>query len=143
MENLQYIPCGTYAANPTRVMCSAKMVPLMQYLQQKFDYIICDLPCINIVPDAQVLFPLADGIILLSALGETRKRSLKDAKKKIEPFAEKYYGLIINKISPDVYRKCVKDYDYYLPDAEGNQKLMSSPAHRDYEKRKKAEEKGK
>lgn len=143
VDHLHYIPCGSYAANPTRVMCSSKMLPLMRSLQGKYDYIFCDLPCINIVPDAQILFPAADGIILLTALGETRKRSIKEAKKKIEPFAEKYYGMIVNKIEPDMYRKNQKDYDYYLQNVKGEQKLGESSAHKEYQKRKKSEGKAK
>ena len=139
VKNLAYIPCGRYTANPTRVMCSSKLEPLMDELKETFDYIICDLPCINIVPDAQVLFPMADGIILVTALDETRKSNIREAKNKIEPFAEKYYGMIINKISPDVYRKSVKNYDYYLPDVRGGQKLGRSSSQRDYEKKVKAE----
>ena len=135
VNNLSYIPCGRYSSNPTRVMCSAKLEPLMNELKENFDYIICDLPCINIVPDAQVLFPIANGIILVTALDETRKSNIKEAKKKIEPFAEKYYGMIINKISPDVYRKTVKNYDYYLPDVKGGQKLGRSSSHKDYERK--------
>ena len=141
VAHLQYVPCGSYTANPTRVMCSPKLAPLMVHMQENFDYIICDLPSITLVPDGQILFPLSDGIILVTALGETSKKSIKEAKKKIAPFADKYYGMIINKISSDIYRKNVKDYDYYLPDMTGNQKLGGSPARREYEKRRKEEEK--
>lgn len=140
VDHLQYIPCGTCPANPTRALCSTGLKPLMLYLQGKYDYIICDLPSINVVPDAQILFPLADGIILLAALGETRKRSIREARKKIEPYGDRYYGMIINKINPDIYRKAVKDYDYYLPDGKGNQRLGGSPAAKEYKKRQKAEE---
>ena len=135
VKNLAYIPCGSYTANPTRVMCSSRLEPLMNELKENFDYIICDLPCINIVPDAQVLFPMADGIILVTALDETRKSNIREAKNKIEPFAEKCYGMIINKISPEVYRKSVKNYDYYLPDIRGGQKLGRSSSQREYEKK--------
>ena len=140
VENLQYIPCGNYAVNPTRVMCSSRLNPLIEEMQGRYDYIICDLPSITVVPDAQILFPLADGIVLLVALGETRKKEIREAKKKIMPFADKYYGMIVNKIDLDIYKKNVKNCDYYLPNVKGEQKLGNSAARRKYEKKKKAED---
>lgn len=141
VENLSYIPCGSYSENPTRIMCSTRMEPLLEEMKNKVDYIICDLPAISVVPDAQIFFPFADGIILLTALGETRKKEIKEAKRKIEPFLDKYYGMVINKIEQDIYRKNVKNYDYYLKNVRGEQQLGGHAVRKEYEKKKKQIEK--
>lgn len=123
IDNLFYIPCGTYFQNSTRILCSEQMNVLMQMVKEYYDFIIFDFPSINIVPDAQILFKNVDGIILMSALGETRKEQIKLAKMKVAPFEEKYYGMIINKIPHDVYKRNVRNYDYYFTDKRGEQKL--------------------
>lgn len=135
VDGLFYVPCGTYTKNSTRVMCSTKMQPLMKEFGEYFDYVIYDLPSISVVPDAQVLFQYVDDIVLLVALGETRKKQIKDAKRKIAPFAEKYCGMIINKISPDMYKRRVKEFDYYLADRRGEQKLGGASTRKKYKKK--------
>lgn len=142
IENLSYMPCGEYADYSTRVLCSPKMEELIAELRKDYDCILMDVPCITIVPDAQILFPMADGIVLLSALGETRKAQIKEAKMKIAPFSEKYYGMIVNKIPLDVYRQNVKDYDYYFTDKKGEQKLHKSEAYQKYKRRKSHDRQG-
>ncbi len=134
IDSLNYIPCGDYAENSTRILCSEKMGQMLELLKQQFDCIIFDCPSITIVPDAQILFKSADGIILLAALGETRKKQIKEAKMKVKPFADKYYGMIVNKITLDVYKQNVKDYDYYLVNKKGEQKLKGNHAYKKYQR---------
>lgn len=142
IENLSYMPCGEYSNHSTRVLCSPKMEELIAELRKDYDCILMDVPSITIVPDAQILFPIVDGIVLLSALGETRKAQIKEAKMKIAPFADKYYGMIVNKIPLDVYRQNVKDYDYYFMDRKGEQKLHKSEAYQRYRRHKKHDRQG-
>ena len=142
IENLSYMPCGEYSNHSTRVLCSPKMEDLIAEIREDYDCILMDVPSITIVPDAQILFPMVDGIVLLSALGETRKAQIKEAKMKTAPFFEKYYGMIVNKIPLDVYRQNVKDYDYYFTDKKGEQKLHKSEAYQKYKRRKNHDRQG-
>ncbi|MBQ8798863.1 MAG: CpsD/CapB family tyrosine-protein kinase [Lachnospiraceae bacterium] len=142
IENLSYMPCGEYSDYSTRVLCSPKMEELIESLRKDYECILMDVPSVAIVPDAQILFPMVDGIVLLSALGETRKAQIKDAKRKVAPFSEKYYGMIVNKIPLDVYRQNVKDYDYYFTDKRGEQKFHKSEAYQKYKRRKKQSKRG-
>lgn len=135
VDGLYYVPCGTYSNNSTRVMCSTRLQPLMEVFERHFDFVIYDLPSIAVVPDAQVMFHSVDGIVLLVALGETRKKQIKDAKRKIAPFAEKYYGMIINKIETGMYRRNIKEFDYYLADRKGEQKLGGASNRKKYKKK--------
>lgn len=126
VEDLYYVPCGKYYENATRILCSSKMTQLIKNAKGQFDCVIFDLPSLAIVPDAQVLFGSVDGIVLVTALGETRKKQVKDAKRKVAPFAEHYYGMIINKVDKKIYRMNLKDYDYYFVNKEGEQKLTAA-----------------
>lgn len=140
-ENLSYIPCGKYAASPARLFCSGMMKELLQYVNENYDYVVFDFPSVSVAPDAQILFGEVDGIILISALESVTKRQIRDAKRKVSPFSEKYYGMIINKIDMSLYKKYVKRFDYYFLDKNGNQKLGGSAARND-KKRRAAVKKG-
>ena len=54
IENLQYIPCGDYSENPTRVLCSVRVNELIEAFKEQYDCILFDVPAVTIVPDAQV-----------------------------------------------------------------------------------------
>lgn len=104
IDNLFYISCGQYAENPTRLFCSEKMQKVHEYVKGNYDFVLFDCPSITIVPDAQILFNYVDGIILLSALNVTTKKQVSEAKLKVKPFEEKYYGMIVNKVELPLYK---------------------------------------
>lgn len=137
VDDLYYIPCGITDENPTRILCSEKFDQLMGELGQRFDYIILDCPSISVVPDAQIMFKKVDGIILVAALGETKRTQIKDARRLMAAYKGQYYGMIINKIPRDIYKKNVKNADYYLTDKKGRQRFEKFKA---YRKRKVTEE---
>lgn len=143
VDNLSYIPCGKYAASPARLFCSNVMQDLLTYVNENFDYVIFDFPSVAVAPDAQILFGEVDGIVLVSALENVTKKQIKEAKRKVVPYADKYYGMVINKIEMSLYRKYVQRYDYYFFDKNGNQKYAGKAAkkyRRDHDKNADKEE---
>ena len=140
VDHLSYIPCGKYAASPARLFCSSVMQNLLEYVTQNFDYVIFDFPSIAVAPDAQILFGEVDGIVLVSALENVTKKQIREAKRKVVPYAENYYGMIINKIDMSLYRKYVQRFDYYFLDKNGNQRLAGKAAKK-YRKQSRNEEK--
>ncbi|MCR5719729.1 MAG: hypothetical protein K6F84_04110, partial [Lachnospiraceae bacterium] len=135
IDNLFYVPCGFFEENPTRVMCSPSMETFVNDVKGHYDIIILDFPSVNTVPDAKVVSNLVDGIVLICALGETRKRQLKDAKRIIAPFTDKYYGLVVNKVYMDQYKYFARDYDYYLTNEQGEQNLIHKEGYKKFVKR--------
>lgn len=131
VNNLHFVPCGQTDENPTRVLCSEKMDDFLRYVRQEYECVIFDFPSFSVVPDVQIMFGKCDGVILVSALGETTKAQIKDAYRMIETvLLDKYYGMIINKVSLDIYKKNVIDYDYYLLDKNGKQKFEKNNAYK-------------
>lgn len=137
IDGLSYVPCGDYSEHPTRILCSEKMVKLIEELESRYDCIIFDFPSIDIVPDAQTLFGTVDGIIYVAALGETRKKQIVEARRKIKPYQDRYYGMIMNKVPMDLFKQRVRNYAYYLKNKKGNQSLSDSEAIKKYNKNKK------
>lgn len=112
-ETLDYITCGSVAESPVRLLCSVQMELFLEEVRNKYDYIVFDCPSLNVVSDANILFPYIDGIALVSAINKTSKRQLSDALDKVEKYDEKYYGMLINQVELSDYRKYIKDYDYF------------------------------
>lgn len=139
IENLSYIPCGKYAENPTRLFCSERMLQVIEYVKSEFDYVIFDFPSIAVVPDAQIMFQHVDGIVLMAALHSVTKRQIKDAKRRLFPYLDKYYGMIVNKVEMPLYKRYIRNFDYYFFDRKGHQKLNHN-AGKKYEKKKTAKE---
>ena len=130
VENLFCIPCGITDENPTRILCSEKLDVLINELRQAFDCVILDCPSVSVVPDAQIMFKKVDGIILVAALGETKRSQIKDSRRLISEYSEQFYGMIVNKIPHDVYKKNVKNADYYLTDKKGRQRFAKLKAYK-------------
>lgn len=110
---LEYIPSGFNAGNPVRLFCSRRMEEFIRTIKGDYEYVIFDLPSLNIVSDARILFSGVDGILLVAALQQTTKKQLADARLKVDEFGEKYCGLLVNKVELGQYRKHIKDYDYF------------------------------
>lgn len=130
IANLAYVPCGESGDNPTRILCSSKMVSFLDELVEKYEYIFLDCPSISVVPDAQVVFEKADGIILVTALGETKKSQIKDANRLIKDYRDRYLGMIINKTPKDLFKVNVKNSDYYLLDKAGFQRFEKAKSYK-------------
>lgn len=128
VDDLFYIPSGRTEENSTRVLCSERVDDLINTLRNTFDCVILDCPSISVVPDAQIMFKKVDGIISVSALGETKRSQIKDARLLLAAYKDNYYGMIINKIPRDIYKKNVKNADYYLKDKYGKQRFAKSKA---------------
>lgn len=128
IENLSFIPCGGYTDNSTRILCSQQMNKLLSEIVGQFDYVIFDFPSLTVAPDAQILFSVVDGIILIAATGETTKKQIKDAKRKVGKYEDHYYGMIVNKLDLTLYRRDVRGYDYYFINKKGEQVLKGNSA---------------
>ena len=110
---LDYVPCGNNVGSPVRLLCTKEMENLATELADKYDFVIYDFPSIDIVPDAGIMMPVVDDVILVAAVNETSKQQLDDAKRKVRSYGDKYMGVILNKLELSDYKHYVKNYDYF------------------------------
>jgi capsular exopolysaccharide synthesis family protein len=77
-EGLPYlIDAGSIPPNPSELLSSEKMVELVAYLKEHFEYIIIDTPPIGLVSDALELFKYSDYNILIVRQKVTHKAALR------------------------------------------------------------------
>jgi Mrp family chromosome partitioning ATPase len=77
---------------------------------------VFDCPSITIVPDAAVLLPAVDCAALVLSLGVTAKKQLAQAKAEVSKYADKYAGIIGNRVGMRQYARAFPRYDYFEED---------------------------
>ena len=114
-ENLSILPSGTLPPNPSELIGSHRMESLLKSLKNNFDYIIVDLPPVDIVSDALAISPCITGMIVVVRENYTTKRDLNTCMRQLEFSHVNILGTVINQSGsePTTYGKHYKYYKYY------------------------------
>jgi len=59
------------------------------------------------------MFMNTDGIVLVCSLNETTKKQIERARNAVDPYADKYYGMVVNSMMEKQYRKLFIRRSYY------------------------------
>lgn len=110
-QNWAALPAGDVPPNPSELLGSQRMRKLLERLSERFDFIIIDLPPVNIVADALVVSPWIDGIIMVVRENYSDRQSVAMAISQMEPMKEKLLGFVYNGAS-DAGRRYGK-YKHY------------------------------
>ena len=76
VEGLSLIGCGNIPEDPAELTLVGKVKDLIDYLKQKFDYVIVDTAPVGAVTDAFNLAPFCDRTLFLVRYNYTRKENL-------------------------------------------------------------------
>ncbi|WP_026497671.1 CpsD/CapB family tyrosine-protein kinase [Butyrivibrio sp. WCD2001] len=112
-DNLTYIPCGELIDNPVRLLCSSKMNEAKSQLEEMYDFIIYDMPAVNVAMDAEVIAVSSDATILVSSIGETSKKGLINAANALTEVKANLIGTIVNRADMKQYASYHEEYDYF------------------------------
>jgi capsular exopolysaccharide synthesis family protein len=93
-SGLCILPAGGSVINPLELVQSAKLSAIMQQLNQWFDWIIIDSPPILPLADTSIWARIADGILLITRRGVTRRRQLLRGIEAID--SKKLIGAVLN-----------------------------------------------
>jgi len=92
--NLWFLPAGRPPENPLELMQSGRLSELLNQLSAWFDWIIIDSPPILPLADTSVWARLADGILLVTREGTTKRRMLERGLLALEQ--SKLLGAVVN-----------------------------------------------
>jgi capsular exopolysaccharide synthesis family protein len=92
--NLWLLPAGRPPENPLELMQSGRLSELLKQLSTWFDWIITDSPPVLPLADTSVWARLADGILLVTREGTTKKRMLQQGLQALEQ--TKLLGAVVN-----------------------------------------------
>jgi len=113
IDNLYFMPSGTPIKDPALLMSKERSTDFLGWTSTKFDFVIVDCPAVTVVPETLSMFAYVDGILLICSLEKTTKKQLQAAKRMLEPYADKYYGLVTNSVDERQYRQLFPNRNYY------------------------------
>ena len=109
------LPAGQGDANPLELLESASMASLMEKLTEWFDWILIDSPPLLPLADTSVLSRLADGVLLITRQGTSKKRPLEKGLEIVD--RRKLLGVVLNCAQGTAYGGY-----YYYRKSSGDQK---------------------
>lgn len=82
--NMAVLTSGDIPPNPSELLGSARMEQLIRELTQQYDYVIVDLPPVNVVSDAIAMSKCLDGVIMVVRSGVSEQRMLAEALRQLK-----------------------------------------------------------
>lgn len=113
-DNWFVLPSGDIPPNPTELLGSNRMENVLNQLREVFDYIIIDLPPVNIVSDAISISSLISGMIVVIREEYTEKKELERCFRQLNLSNVNILGCVMNgtETGSKMYGK-YKKYKYY------------------------------
>jgi capsular exopolysaccharide synthesis family protein len=116
--NLDVIPAGGRAKNPTQVLNSVGFEQMIAELRSRYDRIFIDTPPIAAVSDALIILPLVDGTIFTVFFNKVRRRAAQYAARRLLDSHVPNFGAVLNGLNMNIsgyyygqyYDKSYKDY---------------------------------
>ena len=114
LENWYIMPSGEIPPNPSELLGSKRMEATLETLRNEFDYIVIDLPPVNIVSDALSIASLITGMIVVIREEYTEKKELEHCFRQLRLSNVHVLGCVMNeaKTGNGSYNR-YKRYRYY------------------------------
>lgn len=119
LKNWYIIPSGHIPPNPSELLGSRRMESILAKLREMFDYIVLDLPPVNIVSDALSVANLISGMVVVIREDYTAKKELEHCFRQLKLSNFNILGCVMNnsKSSGGSYskyrsQKYYKQYNY-------------------------------
>lgn len=95
-ENLLVVTAGEIPPNPAELLSSKKMEQLIEEMSSGFDYLIIDLPPVNLVSDAVAVSKLLSGMVIVVRQNYCDRLALAEAMRRLEQVDTKLLGFVLN-----------------------------------------------
>ncbi len=117
------LPAGELPPNPSELLGSRRMRVLLQALSELFDYIVIDLPPVNIVSDALAVSKLISGMVVVVREDYTEKKELERCFRQLRLSNVNVLGCVMNesKAGTGAYGRKYKYYRYSTYESEGTE----------------------
>ncbi len=120
MPNWCIVPSGSLPPNPSELLGSKRMKRVLDTLSKQYDYIIVDLPPVNLVSDALAISKYITGMIVVVREDYTEKKELENCMRQLQLSDVNVLGCVMNESKNGSggyrrykYRRYYKYYKYY------------------------------
>ena len=110
-DNWYILPAGDIPPNPSELLGSERMHALLDRYRDVFDYILLDLPPVDIVVDALVITKWTDGVIVVVRENYTDRKALDACMYQVEKLGAKMLGFVMT--DANVGGSSYKNYGKY------------------------------
>ena len=120
LDNWYILPSGEIPPNPSELLGSPRMESVLNDLKEFFDYIIIDLPPVNLVSDAISISGLISGMIVVIREEYCEKKELAHCVRQLKLSNVKVLGFVMTNtdLENGSYGK-YKKYKYYKENSPG------------------------
>lgn len=116
--NLDVIPTGGRAKNPTQILNGKNFESMISDLRKRYDRVFFDTPPLAAVSDALIILPLVDGSVFTIFFNKVRRKAAQFSAKKLLETNVPVFGAVLNGLNVSVsgyyyaqyYDKSYKDY---------------------------------
>jgi polysaccharide biosynthesis transport protein len=98
---LDILPGGVTSSHPVEILASNRVRTFLAGLREEYDVVVLDTPSLDDGYDASVLAGFADGVLLVSRSGETRKVELAEAANALRRARGKVLGVVLTGADPE------------------------------------------
>jgi capsular exopolysaccharide synthesis family protein len=127
--NLDVIPAGGRAKNPTQILNSKGFEVMISDLRKRYDRIFIDTPPLAAVSDALIILPLVDGSLFTIYFNRVRRKAAQFAARRLLEVNVPCFGAVLNGLNLAVsgyyyaqyYDKSYKDYYIQMAKKEGEE----------------------
>ena len=114
LSNWYVLPAGDIPPNPSELLGSGRMEKILMRLREMFDYIIIDLPPVNLVSDVISISNLISGMIVVIREEYTEKKELERCFRQLRLSNVNILGCVMNETKAGgKYGKYKKYSQYY------------------------------
>ena len=96
VKTLDFLPMGKIPPNPTELLYSPKLKPMLDELRQHYDYIFVDCPPVEIVADATIISHEADLTIFIVRAGLLERSMLPELQKNYDEKKYNNMAMLLN-----------------------------------------------
>ncbi len=113
LSNWYILPAGKIPPNPSELLGSSRMESILEKLKETFDYIIIDLPPVNLVSDAVSISKFLSGMIVVIREEYTEKKELERCIRQLKLSNVHVLGCVMNESGNTKSYGKYKKYKYY------------------------------
>lgn len=96
INNLDVLSAGTNPPDPSELLGSERMMKLLSFLKQGYDYIIIDAPPVLAVTDTSVMVSLCDALIVVIETGRVPQKAIRRVQEILASVNAPIAGMVVN-----------------------------------------------
>jgi succinoglycan biosynthesis transport protein ExoP len=111
IANLSVMPAGASTAVPAELLESAKFDQLLEYVKDRYDIVLIDMPPVLAVSDPLIVGPKLGGVVMVVRAASARKSEVMNSLRRLESAGSTVIGCVLNTFGAG--KKFSSDGGYY------------------------------